>query len=653
MPTVPHSSACLFRWRVALLAGIGLGLLLLSDGWPGLRGPAPDTPIWHWDYQPAPPARWGPALLSVAWLWLLGVWLWRRPPAGRGRTWLLLTALTAGHLVLQISLVYAHHADWPAELVNRTLANNSHGYFRLAAEVEDLSALLRAYPAAMPTFAAEHPRTHPPGLVILPWLTIQAWAHWPAGAEAMAAWVRPQRCADLWLLDRPPAVAAALGTWAILPGLVGALSIWPAYALARALGGDPSGARLAALMSVSLPALLLFLPQPDQLYPLLTLTLAWAMWRGLMGTGRWAWGLAGGLLSLNTLLSLGNAALGLLVAVCLALYPRRPGESWRGRLAAGLVFAAGAASLWLLYWAIWGVAPWAIAQTGLAQHAALVNSQRPYGVWLVYNLIDLVIFAGWPVIVANLAATFAIGRLRRRGLTPLQAWGAGVGLFGLALALSGGVRGEAGRLWLFAMPLLGVSAGLYLSRHLTWGLVAATLGVQLGLGVALGLSWRVIEPVIVVAQPPTPPAAHPHEAGVVVFDQGLRLTAAAWPAEPLPRGATWSLYLAWSGEGPTARPYTLFVHLLDPQGRLIAQADGWPADGQWPPSCWPAGEAVVEVRRLTLPPQAPAGVYQLALGWYDARDGQRLSVVSDAAPRHPAWAVAPDAAILRDLLVTP
>lgn len=686
-------------WLIAM-GGLGLGLLIGSDLWPGLRGPAPDTTVWHWDYQPAPAARWGPAWLSASLLGLLGWWWWQRPPAGRWRTPLLLAALVVSHLLLQIALVYAHHADWPAELVNRTLANNSQGYFRLAAEVDDLPALLRAYPAAMPTFAAEHPRTHPPGLVILSWLTIQAWQRWPAGAEAMAAWVRPQRCADLWLLDRPPAVAAALGTWALLPGLLGALTIFPAYGLARALGGVGRPARLAAGLSFSLPALLLFLPQPDQLYPALTLTLIWAVWRSLDQTpGRpeaepspsehnraskkvapqllcvdsWRFVdkgkqlslplLAGGLLSLSSFLSLGNALLGGLVGLLLLLYPWPPAggdvssaeqarsAAVRHRLQVGLLFGVGAASLWLLYWVGWGVAPWAMVQTGLAQHDALVNSQRPYGVWLVYNLADLIIFAGWPVIVACLAAARPVGRPRLGRLTASQAWGVALGLFWLALVFSGGARGEVGRLWLFAMPLLGVSAGLYLGQRLGRRAAAILLGVQLGLGATLGLSWRVIEPVIVTAQSPPPLATPPLTRLAFGFDQGLRLTGAAWPAAALTPGDTFTLYLAWQGSHPTARPYTLFAHLLDPQGQLVAQADGWPAGGQWPPSCWPAGVTVTEARSFTLPATAPAGDYSLLLGWYDARDGQRLPLVEAAAPGHPAWRAQPDSVMLHPLPV--
>ncbi len=56
----------------------------------------------------------------------------------------------------------------------------------------------------------------------------------------------------------------------------------------------------------------------------------------------------------------------------------------------------------------------------------------------------------------------------------------------------------------------------------------------------------------------------------------------------------------------------------------MAQQDSWPANGQWPPTCWTAGQPVVDPRQLTLPPDLPPGPYTLITGWYDAATGGRL-----------------------------
>ncbi len=72
------------------------------------------------------------------------------------------------------------------------------------------------------------------------------------------------------------------------------------------------------------------------------------------------------------------------------------------------------------------------------------------------------------------------------------------------------------------------------------------------------------------------------------------------------------------------RPYTVFNHLLNEQGELVAQQDNWPVNGQWPPTCWQAGETVVDHYTIPLPDDLPPGVYTLLTGWYDAADGRRL-----------------------------
>jgi hypothetical protein len=73
------------------------------------------------------------------------------------------------------------------------------------------------------------------------------------------------------------------------------------------------------------------------------------------------------------------------------------------------------------------------------------------------------------------------------------------------------------------------------------------------------------------------------------------------------------------------RPYTVFTHLIDAQGLLVAQQDNWPMQGQWPPTCWQRGEVVVDPYAIQLPAEMAAGDYTLYTGLYDAQDGTRLT----------------------------
>jgi len=85
--------------------------------------------------------------------------------------------------------------------------------------------------------------------------------------------------------------------------------------------------------------------------------------------------------------------------------------------------------------------------------------------------------------------------------------------------------------------------------------------------------------------------------------------------------AALTLTLRWQARGPTAADYKYFVHLFNPADESIAaQADAFPAV---PTSQWFAGEAVSQIVTLTLE-GAPAGTYNIGVGWYNPATGDRL-----------------------------
>ena len=82
--------------------------------------------------------------------------------------------------------------------------------------------------------------------------------------------------------------------------------------------------------------------------------------------------------------------------------------------------------------------------------------------------------------------------------------------------------------------------------------------------------------------------------------------------------------LRWLPGQPLAQDYSVFVHVLDESGKLVAQADGPPAGGQWPTRYWLAGVPVDDGRAVTLPAGLPAGRYAVAAGLYRLDTGERL-----------------------------
>jgi len=106
-------------------------------------------------------------------------------------------------------------------------------------------------------------------------------------------------------------------------------------------------------------------------------------------------------------------------------------------------------------------------------------------------------------------------------------------------------------------------------------------------------------------------------------------TAEAYPGEAL------NLTLYWEALAPAEADYTVFVHLLDADGSLAAQADGQPLAGAYPTTLWDAGERVADGRILRLGNALHAGDYRLAVGWYVLDTGQRLPAADAAGNRLP------------------
>jgi len=90
-------------------------------------------------------------------------------------------------------------------------------------------------------------------------------------------------------------------------------------------------------------------------------------------------------------------------------------------------------------------------------------------------------------------------------------------------------------------------------------------------------------------------------------------------------GAPLTVTLVWKADELMDTSYHVFVHLLGPDGTLVTQSDGVPADWTRRTTGWLPGEFVTETRTLTLPPDAPPGEYTLWAGMYDPESQDRLT----------------------------
>ncbi|GIV73610.1 glycosyltransferase family 39 protein [Caldilinea sp.] len=115
-------------------------------------------------------------------------------------------------------------------------------------------------------------------------------------------------------------------------------------------------------------------------------------------------------------------------------------------------------------------------------------------------------------------------------------------------------------------------------------------------------------------------------AALATFAQGLDLLLADVGVEPWRRGEQ-TVTLYWRPSQRLDRRYTVFVHLLAPDGQLVAQRDQPPLQGFYPSDRWLPGVAFYDAYSLSIPKEAAPGLYRLSIGLYDSVTGQRLPLV--------------------------
>jgi len=75
---------------------------------------------------------------------------------------------------------------------------------------------------------------------------------------------------------------------------------------------------------------------------------------------------------------------------------------------------------------------------------------------------------------------------------------------------------------------------------------------------------------------------------------------------------------------------TVFVHLVDSTGAIVAQADGDSLGHLLAPSAWRPGEEILDRRYVLLAEAVPPGVYHVRVGMYNLADGSRYTAHASA-----------------------
>ena len=111
------------------------------------------------------------------------------------------------------------------------------------------------------------------------------------------------------------------------------------------------------------------------------------------------------------------------------------------------------------------------------------------------------------------------------------------------------------------------------------------------------------------------------------FDNQVLLLDAQIVQKELRPNETLLVNLKWQGLRQWNADYTVFAHLIGPDGKLHGQVDQWPLDGTLATRDWLAGRVVDDPYRVPLMGDAPPGAYQVEVGWYLLATLRRLPVV--------------------------
>jgi hypothetical protein len=131
------------------------------------------------------------------------------------------------------------------------------------------------------------------------------------------------------------------------------------------------------------------------------------------------------------------------------------------------------------------------------------------------------------------------------------------------------------------------------------------------------------------------------------FDDKIQLLGYDLPAARLSPGDVLPLTLVWQSLTSDIREsYTVFVHLVGPDGAIHGQWDQVPGErGKQPTTGWVTDEVIVDPIQVPLAPDAAPGTYRLLVGLYLAPDGPRLPI------RDPSGAIIGDALELTQIEV--
>jgi hypothetical protein len=125
----------------------------------------------------------------------------------------------------------------------------------------------------------------------------------------------------------------------------------------------------------------------------------------------------------------------------------------------------------------------------------------------------------------------------------------------------------------------------------------------------------------------TGPEEVPLDPVGAVFEGGIALEGVTIVDPTVEGGGTVRLVMSWRSPVEVRDSFSVFVHLVDAEGKLWAQADSIPGGGLLPMTAWRPGEPIVDRFAVSLPPDTPPGEYTVRVGIYNPTNSLRLPLL--------------------------
>lgn len=507
------------RERLRFLLGvIVLPWALLCYGLVTQRLPLGIEGQWKWDYQLerpplftlAFPAFAAPVILFVA-LYAAERFDLRR--FGRAATLSCLLALAISSYLFRffVQWVTIPQTGGPSFAAAIVVSDNSTSHFTVVRSLTSMRDSLADYHHQMSHFP-RHAQTHPPGTTMLYWTAHHAvvdhpWLQKLIGRvfygedyERTLARQLPQIERMAHAMGLTPAECLSATFIGHLLPLLGALSVIPLFYFARRLVGEAWAWRTAVLSTV-VPSFAAFFASIDQVYVLVGLSFlavfAAAIHCAESGTrrGKALGALAGIVFGVCLFMTLSLLPLALIAVIIFAKSAWSEPERRRELRDVALAGVAGFVGFYALLFVLFRFNMPATVRASLAAHRAVTLSEMPrsYRAWLLWDLLDYFFFLGIPA--AGLFASQLKACARERSVPAgaaiqrEQGWLTATLVSFVAtmlvLDVSGIVRGEVARVWMFLMPLPLIFASARMRKldddewsHVVWIIVFCLMAVQ-------------------------------------------------------------------------------------------------------------------------------------------------------------------------------